>query len=181
MNLTSSDFHFSKKPVGWRQLWPQERSFTSPCIGGSFNVFFHCYKCVGCADSFIKQDWHSPVYSGLLEYIGVRWSTQLQYISVHMCMVMQFFSKFIWAHFEINLEAERTDPSQKCPVQFSMGLLQLVYALAYMLTQVIYRERKKLSFDIGRTKTHLLEFSRLPSARFSYIEAFKHVGHWAGL
>ena len=50
--------------------------------------------------------------------------------------------------------------------------------MAYMLTQVIYRERK-LSFHI-KTKTHLLEFStfsRLPSARFSCIEAFKHVGH----
>ena len=96
---------------------------------------------------------------------------------------MQLISWFIWVHFEINLDAERTDPSQKRPIQFSVGLPQPAYALTYMLTQVIYRERKKLSFDIG-TKTHLLEFStfsRLPSARFSYIEAFKHVGHWAGL
>ena len=69
------------------------------------------------------------------------------------------------------MEAEQTDSSQKRPIQFSVGLPQPAYALAYMLTQVIYRERKKLSFDIG-TKTHLLEFSRLPSARFSYIEAF---------
>ena len=41
-----------------------------------------------------------------------------------------------------------------------------------MLTQVIYRERKNISFDIG-TKTHLLEFStfsRLPSARFSLLK-----------
>ena len=46
----------------------------------------------------------------------------------------------------------------------------------------IYRERK-LSFDISK-KTQLLEFStfsRLPSARFNYIVAFKHVVHWAGL
>ena len=77
------------------------------------------------------------------------------------------------------MEAERTDPSQKRPIQLSVGLPQPVYALAYMLNQVIYRERKKLSFDIG-TKTHSLEFStfsRLASARFSYIEAFEHVGH----
>ena len=36
--------------------------------------------------------------------------------------------------------------------------------MPYMLTQVIYRERKTISFDIG-TKTHLIEFSnfsRLP-------------------
>ena len=74
------------------------------------------------------------------------------------------------------MEAERTDLSLKRPIQFSVRLPQLAYALTYMLTHVIYRERKKLSFDIG-TKTYLLEFSRLPSARFSYIEAFKNVGH----
>ena len=77
------------------------------------------------------------------------------------------------------MEAEQTDSNQKRPIKFSVGLPQPAHALAYMLTQVIYYERKKLSFDIG-TKTHLLEFStfsRLPSARFSCIEAFKHVGH----
>ena len=72
------------------------------------------------------------------------------------------------------MEAERTDPNKERPIQFNAGLPQPAYALLpYMLTQVIYRERKKLSFDIG-TKTHLLEFStfsRLPSVRFSCIEA----------
>ena len=37
--------------------------------------------------------------------------------------------------------------SQKHPIQFSVGLPQPVYAFAYMLTQVIYRERKQLSCD----------------------------------
>ena len=71
------------------------------------------------------------------------------------------------------MEAERTDPSQKRPIQFIVGLPQAAYALTYMLTQVIYRERKHFLFHVG-TKTHLLEFStfsRPPSARFNF-EAF---------
>ena len=78
----------------------------------------------------------------------------------------------LWVH----LGGWTTDLSKKRPIQFSVALPQP----AYILNQVIYRERKKLAFDIG-TKTHLIEFStfsRLPPTRFSYIESFKHVWHW---
>ena len=48
--------------------------------------------------------------------------------------------------------------------------------MVYMLTQLLYRERK-VSFHIS-TKTHLLEFSTLPSTHLSHMVAFKHAGHW---
>ena len=57
-------------------------------------------------------------------------------------------------------------PTQAKNAQYNLG-----WACVYILTQEIYREHKKISFDIG-TKMHLLEFSTfswLPSARFSYI------------
>ena len=39
-------------------------------------------------------------------------------------------------------------------------------------------------YHLTKAQRHLLEFStfsRLPYARFSYIEVLKHVGHWPGL
>ena len=74
------------------------------------------------------------------------------------------------------MEAERTDPSQKHPIQCSVGLPQPAYALEYILTQVIYRERRKVLI-LHWHKNAFATFSRLPSERFRYIEAFKHVGH----
>ena len=58
----------------------------------------------------------------------------------NLCMVMQF------------LEAERTESSQKGPIQFSLGLPQPAYALAYMLTQVIYRERKHFHLTLAQRR-----------------------------
>ena len=51
------------------------------------------------------------------------WST-LEYIPVQLYIVMQSISSFLWVHFEFNLEAERTDPSQKRSIKFSVSLLQ---------------------------------------------------------
>ena len=63
-----------------------------------------------------------------------------------------------------------------------MGLFWTRPSMGYMLTQVFYCERR-VPFHIS-TKMHLLEFSTcswLPSVRLSYIVAFNHVGHCAGL
>ena len=45
---------------------------------------------------------------------------------------MKFISQFIWERFEFNLEAEQTDPNQKCLIKFSVGLPQLVYMYAFV-------------------------------------------------
>ena len=57
------------------------------------------------------------------------WISGSEYISEHLCIVMQF----IWVNFEFNfvishLQTERTDRSRKRSINFSVGLPQSVDA-----------------------------------------------------
>ena len=77
-----------------------------------------------------------------------------------------------WVHFEINLKFAQTNPSHKRPIQFSVGLPQPAYHWTCWTKWFIVNVKNYHLTSMG-TKTYLLEFStfsRLPSARFSYIE-----------
>ena len=116
---------------------------------------------------------HFACHTGRLEYIGVHCSIFL-YIYDWLCSLFH-------SSFEYTLRS-----TWRLNAQYNLAWVYLNRRMRWHICWpkwFIANVKNYHIFNIGR-KTHLLAFSafsRLPSARFSYIEAFMHVGHWAGL
>ena len=73
----------------------------------------------------IKQDWHSPVYSVHLEYIGVHFCTSVHSYAVHFIVHLST----LW----VQLRGWMDRPKAKTPIRCRAGVPQPTYAfLSYM-------------------------------------------------
>ena len=117
-------------------------------------VFFFILFYLLIQDSFVA---HCALNkTGTRQCIRAVWST-LQYVAVY-CSTFLYICAWLYSSFHSSFEYTLRStwslnrPTQKRPMQFSVGLPQPVYALAYVLTQVIYRERKIFSLTLAQRR-----------------------------